>query len=107
MECDAKGQRMAVWGYALVGFFGGLCAVGAGALIWTLFFSVRMTFQFEQKGVAYSRATLWNPLNAMLRPDLLSEAGRRSRRLALRGLVVFAAAYVCAGGFALVVKLMS
>jgi hypothetical protein len=98
---------MAVWGYVLVGLFVGLCAVGAGALIWALFFSVRMTFQFEQKRVAYSRATLWNPLNAMLRPDLLSEAGRRSRRFALRGLAVFAAAYVCACGFALAVKFMS
>jgi hypothetical protein len=98
---------MAVWGYALVGLFVGLCAMGVGALIWALFFSVRMTFQFEQRGVAYSRAALWNPMNAMLRPDLLNEAGRRSRRLALRGLVVFAAAYVCAGGFALAVKFMS
>lgn len=97
---------MTVLGYALVGLFAGLCAVGAGALIWALFFSVRMTFQFEQRGVAYSRATLWNPMNAMVRPDLLSEAGRRSRRLALRGLLVFAAAYVCAGAFGLVVKFM-
>ena len=100
------GGQMTVLGYVLVGLFAGSCAVGAGALIWALFFSVRMTFQFEQRGVAYSRATLWNPMNAMVRPDLLSEAGRRSRRLALRGLLVSAAAYVCAGTFGLVVKFM-
>ena len=97
---------MTVLGDALVGLFGGLCAVGAGALIWALFFSVRMTFQFEQRGVAHSRATLWNLMNAMVRPDLLSDAGRRSRRLALRGLFVFAAAYVSAGAFGLAVKFM-
>ena len=95
---------MTVLGYALAGLFAGLCAVGAGALIWALFFSVRMTFQFERRGGAHSRVTLWNPMNAMVRPDLLSEAGRRSRRLALRGLLLFAAAYVCAGAFGLVVK---
>lgn len=97
---------MTVFGYALVGMFAVLCAIGAGALIWAVFFSIRMTFQFKQRGIAYSRATLWNPLNAMVRPDLLSEAGHRSRRLALRGLLVFVGAYVCAGGFALAIKLM-
>ncbi|TBR40593.1 MULTISPECIES: hypothetical protein [Dyella] len=98
---------MTTLGYTLVTTFAALCIVGAGALIWALFFSIRMTFQFEQRGVAYSRATLWNPMNAILRPALLSDAGRQSRRLALKGLLVFAAAYVCAGALGLAIKWMA
>jgi hypothetical protein len=94
---------MTVAGYLLVGLFVGLCVAGAGALIWTIVLSIRMTSQFQAKDVAYSRATLWNPMNGILRPDLLSEAGQRSRRLALRGLLVFGVAYMCAGAFALAI----
>jgi hypothetical protein len=93
-----------MFGYALIGLFVGLWITCAVSLIWALVFSIRMTFQFEERGVAYSRATLWNPMNAMLRPDLPNDAGRRSRRLALRGLLVFLVAFAGAGCFGLVVK---
>jgi hypothetical protein len=97
---------MAALVYTLVGLFAVLCAVGAGALIWAVFFSIRMAFQIEQQRVALSRVTMWNPMNAIVRPELLSEAGRRSRRCVLGGLLVFGVAYMCAGAFALSVKLM-
>lgn len=74
---------MLILGYVLNGLFGMLCVVGFGAMLWALAFAIRMAFQFQDKTSRYSRATLWNPMNAMLRPDLLSDAGRRSRKLAL------------------------
>jgi hypothetical protein len=96
---------MAFFGYVLIGLFSLLRITGAAALIWSLVFSIRMTFQYQETGVAYSRPTLWNPMNAMLRPSLLSVAGRRSRQLELRGVLVFLAAYAGAGCFALAVKI--
>lgn len=98
---------MTAVGYLLVGLFVGLCVAGAGALIWTIVLSMRMTFQFQENDVAYSRVTLWSPMNGMLRPDLLSEAGKRSRRLALRGLLVFGVAYMCAGAFAFAITYLT
>ena len=43
-------------------------------------------------GVAlWSRTTLWNPANALLRPELLTHEGRLYRDRCLRALLVFAA----------------
>jgi hypothetical protein len=39
----------------------------------------------------WSRATLWNPANALLRPELLTEQGRRHRSRCLWALLVFGA----------------
>jgi hypothetical protein len=39
----------------------------------------------------WGRATLWNPANALLRPELLTEQGRRHRSRCLRALLVFVA----------------
>ncbi|GLQ49340.1 hypothetical protein ACFFJT_20480 [Dyella flava] len=96
---------MAVVGYVLAGLFTALWLTGAVALIWAMVFAIRMTFQFKQAGLAYSRATLWNPMNAVFRPDLLSEEGQKSRRFAIAGFVVFLAACACIGGLALTAKL--
>ena len=87
---------MVVLGYALAALFSGLSVTGMVAWIWSMVFFVRMTFPFQDKRVAYSRDTLWNPMSAVLRPSLLSEAGQRSRKLALRGVLVFLSA--CFGG---------
>jgi len=35
------------------------------AFAYSFIFSIRMMFQFKEKGVAYSTATLWNPMNAL------------------------------------------
>jgi hypothetical protein len=42
-----------------------------------------------------SRATLWNPANALIRAELLTEQGRRYRAKCLRALLLFGA---CVGG---------
>ncbi len=39
----------------------------------------------------WSRATLWNPMNMLLRPELLTEQGQRYRKSCLRALLVFVA----------------
>jgi hypothetical protein len=98
---------MTVVGYLLIGLFVALCVIAAGGFIWTVASGIRMTSQFKEPDARYSRSTLWNPMNAMFSPHLLNEAGLRSRRSALRGLMVFFAAYACAGCFALVMKLLS
>ena len=96
---------MVVLGDVLIGLFIILWLTGACSLVWALIFAIRMTFQFQEKGVAYSKATLWNPMNAMLRPSLLSDAGRRSRTRALRGSLVFLGAFVVLGCLGLVAKI--
>ncbi len=74
-----------------------LVVVAFGAL-WTL--AVASWFAFVVYGVKavrqprpgvrlWSRATLWNPANALLRPELLTEQGRRHRSRCLRALLVF------------------
>lgn len=47
----------------------------------------------------WSRATLWNPANALLRSDLLTEQGRRYRSRCFRALFVFVA---CVGSLLVV-----
>lgn len=98
---------MSAVGYVLIGLFVVLCLIAAGGLIWLVVFGIRMTSQFKDPDARYSRSSLWNPMNAMFSPHLLNEAGLRSRRSALRGLLVFFVAYACAGCFALVAKLLS
>lgn len=96
---------MVVLGDVLIGLFVALWLTAASSLLWALVFAIRMTFQSQSRGVAYSKATLWNPMNAMFQPSLLSDAGRRSRTRALRGLLVFLVAFAVLGCFGLVVKL--
>jgi hypothetical protein len=74
------------------------------AFVYSFVFSIRMMFQFKERGIAYSTATLWNPMNAMFRPELLSAAGQRSRQIALKGLLIFLLAWVCCAGIAVGVK---
>lgn len=84
-----------------------LVAVAFGAL-WTLalasWFAV-VVYGFKavrqlRPGVRlWSRATLWNLANALLRSDLLTEQGRRCRSRCLRALLVFVA---CVGSLVLI-----
>lgn len=59
------------------------------SLIWSIFFMVKMGFQFKNPGDAFSRKTIWNPLNVLFTPVLLSTSGLRSRRLFIFGVMAF------------------
>lgn len=75
-----------------------LWVAAAASLVKAMFFWVRMTFQLRERIAAWSSATLWNPMNVIFRPGLLNEAGRRSRRLAIRwGLIFFCSVALAAG----------
>jgi hypothetical protein len=69
----------ALWALALVSWF---------AVVVYGFKAVRQ----PRPGVRlWSRATLWNPANALLRSELLTEQGRRDRSRCLRALLLFVA----------------
>jgi hypothetical protein len=85
--------------------FAACLITGIVAFVYSFVFSIRMVFQFKERGVAYSAATLWNPMNAMFRPELLSADGQRSRRIALKGLLIFLLAWVCGAGIAIGLKI--
>jgi hypothetical protein len=82
------------------------CVAGIVCFIWSAIFLVRMGFQISDPKNAFSARTLWNPLNALFSPELLSQAGQRSRRLfflGLFGFVLSIAAALGVGGLAWVV----
>jgi hypothetical protein len=62
--------------------------------LWTVVFAIRVLFQYREKGVALSRRTLFNPLNAMVKPELLTEEGQQSRQKSINGIRVFLIAWV-------------
>lgn len=49
------------------------------------FFAARMIFQFSNSKDTFSRKTIWNPMNAIINPDVLSPKGLVSRKRVLRG----------------------
>jgi hypothetical protein len=86
MEIASSSLRMlaivvfgAIWTLALTSWF---------AMIVYGFKAVRQ----PRPGVRlWSRATLWNPANALLRPEFLTEQGQRYRSRCFRALLVFVA----------------
>jgi hypothetical protein len=74
-----------------------LCLVGAAAWLWTLVCVVAAMCNFRNVGDAFSRRTLWNPMNGLLFPDLLTGRGKRLRRYAGYGLSVFIGCLALAG----------
>lgn len=85
----------------LVVLFVAACIVGIICFLWATFFLIRLGFQFLEPRDAFSARTLWNPLNAVFSPELLSPGGRNSRRLFFVGALGFvlsiASAFCVAG----------
>lgn len=98
---------MLIFSWIISAAFVGLCCIGMASILWVMFFSIRIMFQFKNSADAFSRKTLWNPLNAIFNPDVLSERGLGSRRRIFRGLLVFLFSFVLSGAIALILKVLS
>jgi hypothetical protein len=59
-------------------------------------------WHFKYSRDAFSRRTLWNPMNVLLTPGLLTERGKMLRRHVGYGAIVFVACLAFAGTMALV-----
>jgi hypothetical protein len=57
-----------------------ICLVAGAAVLWALGATVAMMWNFKFPGDAFSRRTLWNPMNGLLVPQLLTDRGRLLRR---------------------------
>ena len=66
--------------YMYLGSFISALAIGTVSFIWTLVSTVLMLRHFELPSSALSSRTLWNPINALFLPELLSSRGRYYRR---------------------------
>ena len=97
---------MLILSYVLGAIFVALCLVGAVSVLWVIFFSVRMAFQFSDSKDAFSRKTMWNPMNAIMNPDVLSPEGLVSRKRALRGGLIFILAFAVAGCIAVIFQVL-
>lgn len=93
-------MTLSVANHVLAATFVAACIVGIGCFLWTTFFLIRMGFQFSDSKDAFSARTLWNPLNAMFSPRLLSPEGRQSRRLLFIGALGFVLSIATALGVA-------
>ena len=83
------------------------CITGALSVIWAVISAVRMTWQFKSSSDRFSKKTIWNPMNALLFPNLLTEKGLGLRRQVGYALALFAGCLVVAGGIALLAKSIS
>jgi hypothetical protein len=97
---------MLILSYVLGAIFVVLCLIGAASVLWVIFFSVRMMFQFSNADVAFSRRTLWNPMNAIVNPGTLSPEGLASRKKVLRGVIAFVLSVALAGCIAVLFQLL-
>lgn len=82
-------MTLSIVNHVLVVAFVLACIAGIACFLWTVFFLIRMGFQFSNTKDTFSAQTLWNPLNALFSPELLSDGGRHSRRLLLMGALGF------------------
>lgn len=92
--------------YILAGIFAVVCLVGITSVLWVIFFALRLIFQFSDSSDAFSRRTLWNPLNAIFNPLLLSPEGLISRKRVFRGAMAFIISLAIAGCLAIFFQIL-
>ena len=73
-----------------------ICLFGAACIIWALISAIRLIGHFKSLEDRFSSKTLWNPLNALLSPDLLTDKGLHLRRQVGYAVVFFLASLACA-----------
>lgn len=83
------------------------CGVGIISLLWSIYYSIRLIFQFSNPSNAFSKYTIWNPMNAIFNPRLLSPKGLNFRRKILRGCLIFSISFSVAVGIAVALQLAS
>jgi len=93
-------MTLSIVNHVLVAAFVAACAVGILCFFWATFFLIRMGFQLTDPKDAFSARTLWNPLNVLFSPELLSPEGRHSRHLLFMGALGFVLSIAVALGVA-------
>lgn len=86
-------------------FFIAACAGIFVGLLWALYSAFRATREYKNPSDRYSRKTLFNPMNGLLMPGLLTERGLKHRKQVGRGIAVAAGCWFLAGIVTLVVQL--
>ena len=79
----------------------------AGSILWIFISAVLLMWQFRESSQAFSRNTLWNPLNVILRPGMLTEKGKRIRGRMKYAAIVFLLSMAMAGLFGMVISYSS
>jgi hypothetical protein len=97
---------MLVLVHVLVYVFIAICLVGVSSLLWVIFFSLRLMSQFLNSSDRFSRRTLWNPMNAIVNPGVLSQEGLLSRRRLLCGGVIFLLSFFLAWCVAMIIAVI-
>lgn len=82
-----------------------ICIFGAACIIWAVISAIRLISHFKSTEDRFSSKTLWNPLNALLYPDLLTDKGLSLRRQVGYAVVCFLASLACAFLVGLAAKL--
>lgn len=98
---------MLILTYACMALFFAAWAIGGASMIWMAVFSIRMLFQFSDSKDAFSRRTLWNPLNAIINPSILNAQGLKSRKRVLHGGMVFLVSLALGACIAVVFQLLN
>ena len=93
---------MLIVSYIFVVLFTFLCVVALGAFVWIIYYSLKMVFQLSRPREAFSSRTLWNPMNVIFNPMLLSQRGLISRRRVFVGMAVFLSSLLLAATIAFV-----
>jgi hypothetical protein len=87
-------------------FFCGFLVVGASFWMMAIISAFGVIRNFKSPAERYTKRTLWNPLNALAAPSLLTEKGLRWRRRVFIGVVGFVASLAAAGVSVLLLKLI-
>lgn len=86
--------------------FGGCVIAGAGFWILALVSAFGVMRQFKSSSDRFSKRTLWNPLNALTAPSLLTEKGLKWRHRVFIGVLGFLGCLAGAGLSILLLKLV-
>lgn len=81
-----------------------LCIVAGLAILWAATSAIRMLWHFKSSSDRFSSKTLWNPMNALLSPGLLTQQGLSLRRQVGYAIAVFIGCLAMAGIIGLLAK---
>ena len=84
-----------------------LWAIPALSIAWIMAASILLMREFKCSSNRYSRKTLWNPMNALLLPSLLTERGLRIRKSIGRACIVLLAGLTLIASLLLCLKILA
>ena len=80
--------------------------VALAMVVGVVIFSIMMLFHFVDPRDAFSRKTIWNPMNVLFSPQLLDDRGRALRKLALRCCQLFVITFFVAAILGMAISLL-